>query len=172
MNINERLRKIKTIVDRGEAGEREAALAMYERLKALYGLSDKDIADSELSVRSFTYKTVMQRRLLCQVVYMICGGVDMYKGQTDKSVIVRCTAKEAEEIHLYYSIYKTALQVQLDTFYTAFIMKNRIYPDEGVRCPVQTADGPCTKKERAAQRLLAGMETVEIPRALLEVSEV
>ena len=172
MDINERLRKIKAIVDRGEAGEREAALAIYERLKTLYGLSDKDIADGKLSERAFIYKTVMQRRLLCQVIYMVCGNVDMYGEPGHRAIMIQCTNTEFEEIQLYYSIYKAAFQKQLDTFYTAFLMKNGIYPDAGVRFPVVPSNEPLTDKERAAQRLLAGIERVERPRALLEASEV
>lgn len=50
--VSNKLRKIKELAQRGVGGEKESALALYEKLKQKYEISEDEIFD-ELSIHWF-----------------------------------------------------------------------------------------------------------------------
>ena len=59
--IAEKLKKIKALVERGEGGERETAMRMYEELKAKYELKDEEIMLDAVTLHWFGYATELKK---------------------------------------------------------------------------------------------------------------
>ena len=169
-----RLRKVKSLAEHGADGERESALALYEKLKRLYDISDSDVVESVLLDCDFRYRTVFEKRLLMQVIYSVVGNAEIWEDARHKSILVHCTAAEEMDIRLSYSVYKPALEKSLNDAFLAFVMVNDVYPGEDVRCPpTDVPDMSLISLERRKELLRASlmadtMEKTELPRALLD----
>ncbi len=168
-----RLRKVKSLAEHGADGERESALALYEKLKRLYDVSDSDVVEPVLLDCGFRYRTVFEKRLLMQVIYSVVGNAEIWEDVKHKSILVHCTATEEMDIRLSYSVYKPALEKSLNDAFLAFVMVNDVYPGEDVRCPsTDVPDMSSMSLERRkellrASRMANTMEKTELPRALL-----
>lgn len=66
--IAEKLKKIKALAERGEGGERETAMRMYEELKAKYELEDEEIMLDAVTLHWFGYATELEEELLTQIL--------------------------------------------------------------------------------------------------------
>lgn len=165
MDKTERLRRIKRLADNAEGHEKKAALAAYEKLKALYNMTDDDVNEIVLREVGFTYKDKWEKKLLHQCIYSVLGNtkIAIYR----RKIYVKCTPVEEQELSLCYSVYKTALDRHLKDSVSAFIMKNNIYPDKNVRCGSIISDEPLSDAEKRALRLASQMEKTVLPRALL-----
>ena len=71
--IAEKLKKIKALAERGEGGERETAMRMYEELKAKYELKDEEIMLDAVTLHWFGYATELEEELLTQIFYKVTG---------------------------------------------------------------------------------------------------
>lgn len=132
--IQEKLKKIKELAERGIGGEKEGAKELYEKLLMKYGLSDSDI-DDKLEKRWFRFSDAVDKRLLVQLFYKVTGS-RTYWSKKDKRVNLvgcECTEFECDEILFYYQFYKEHLQDELDIFLSAFMNKNNLYPDSNAR---------------------------------------
>ena len=137
--VLEKLGKIKALAERGVGGEKETAMRMYEELKQKYDISpdEAEAAMEKLEKRWFSYRTEIEERLLVQIFYKVTGDVSFYeytgryKRRKKKGVI--CTEIEAAEIQMLFNFYREELKKELDTFMSAFIACNDIYPDETAR---------------------------------------
>lgn len=159
------LKKLKALAERGESGERENAAAQLEKLLKKYGISEEELERDAEQLCFFKYSQETERRLLMQIVYSVTGKVGggtvgTYTGRRRKKVSVKCTAAQKIEIEALYAFYKVAFEKELETFYSAFYMKNNIYP------PPELAAGKSfwelTEEERErslkASMMASGME--------------
>ena len=167
MNL-EKLAKIKKLAESGIGGEREAALEAYNRLKALYNLTDQDIEKSEMKEYSFRYRTSLEHKLITQIIFSVCGDITTYINKHYKEVICECTAYEYEEIKLCYEIYKKALAEHLEDSYVAFIIANEIFPGDDVRVPAKKEKKELTDRQKRALKISRMVDKTELPRALIE----
>ena len=71
--IAEKLKKIKALAERGEGGEKETAMRMYEELKAKYELEDEEIMLDAVTLHWFGYATELEEELLTQIFYKVTG---------------------------------------------------------------------------------------------------
>lgn len=126
--VSNKLRKIKELAQRGVGGEKESALALYEKLKQKYEISEDEIFD-ELSIHWFRYKTKDDRRLLSQVAYMVTGSTTHYRHTKSKKKEygVECTELEAAEIKLNYDFFHHEYEIE------------KIYPSKDARCYKETS---------------------------------
>lgn len=129
----ELLKKLKALAERGESGERENAAAQLEKLMKKYGVSEEELERGAEQDCFFRYSQETERRLLMQIIYSATGKVGSgtvgtYTGRSRKKVAVKCTAAQKIEIEALYAFYKVAFEKELETFYSAFFMKNSIYP--------------------------------------------
>lgn len=129
----ELLKKLKALAERGESGERENAAAQLEKLMKKYGVSEEELERDAEQDCFFRYSQETERRLLMQIVFSVTGKagsetVGTYTGRKRKKVAVKCTAAQKLEIEALYAFYKAAFEEELETFYSAFFLKNHIYP--------------------------------------------
>ena len=117
----------------GADGEKQSAAALLDRLMTQYGIDEAEIAEERLEKCFFRYKTPYERKLLVQVIYTVTGKISFkcvgsYSGRARKQVGIDCTAAERLEIEFSYEFYKAALEEEMERFYSAFLMKNDIFP--------------------------------------------
>lgn len=132
--IQDKLKKIKELAERGVGGERETAKKLYENLLKKYELSDDDIEDS-LQVRWFRFKDDIDKKLLIHIFYKVTGDSSYWTKKDKRMNLVgcECTEFESDEIVFYYQFYREHLNNEIDIFMSAFMHKNRIYPDVNAR---------------------------------------
>lgn len=129
----ELLKKLKSLADRGDAGERENASAMLEKLMKKHGITLEEIDDDVQRVCAFRFKSETDRRVLAQVIYTVTGkapcAVICKNGKRPRKTLgVECTSAEQIEIEAKYEFYREAFLEELEAFYTAFAIKNRLFP--------------------------------------------
>ena len=86
--------------------------------------------------KPYRYTTPIERKLLSQVIYSVTGRaaygrVGEYTGRKRKQVGIECTAAERLEIQFDYDFFREALEEEMDRFFSAFLIKNGIFPPEG-----------------------------------------
>lgn len=96
------------------------------------------------------------------------GCVGTYTGRKRKNVGIECTAAERLEIQFDYDFFRAALEEEMERFYSAFLIKNGIFPPNGKECE-ELPEPEETSKEEALkiQALMMGMDT-HTRRAALE----
>lgn len=142
-SILEKLRKIKALMDRGEAGEAENARIALERLLAANGLTWDDVTDEHRTTREFKYSNEREMALMMQVLVRLFGSKsDIFQtgrfNKQAKEVFLEMT--EVEYIDLknqweyYRKAWKSYLEKSMKELLSAFVMKFNLYdstPDEG-----------------------------------------
>lgn len=131
----EKIRKVQALANRGADGEKKSAAALLDKLMKQYGIDEAEIAEERLEKCFFRYKTPYERKLLVQVIYTVTGKIPFkcvgsYSGRARKQVGIDCTAAERLEIEFSYEFYKAALEEEMERFYSAFLMKNDIFPPD------------------------------------------
>lgn len=158
----QKVKKIQTLAERGDRGEKESAAALLERLMKQYGITETEIAEDRRGIAWFRFKTPLERKLLGQIIYAVTGRVGSgcvgtYTNRTRKMLGIECTAAERLEIKFSFEFYNAALEKELDRFYSAFINKNNIFPEN----PIDEIPEAGEIDPEEAQRLsmmMAGME--------------
>ena len=110
-----------------------------------YGITENDIEIEAVDIAWFRYKEYSEKRLLHQIIYMVMGECDTYiqRGSTNrkhKLIGVYCTAAERLEIEMNFEFFNSAMQVELKTFYSAFMQKNRLFPPDDKARPASARD--------------------------------
>lgn len=135
--LEAKLLKIKALAERGEGGEKEAAIKMYHKLLKKYDIDEKALQKDKLSKHWFTYETDIEENLLVQIFYMVTGDPEYFR-RTSRTRGTQCgcicTDFEKTEIRFYFEFYKDALNQELEAFLMAFKLKNHLFPDESARC--------------------------------------
>lgn len=171
--ILQKIKRVQALAERGVAGERESAAATLDRLMKQYGISEADIAEERREMAWFRYKTLIERKLLAQVIYAVTGRigsgcVGAYTGRKIKQLGIECTAAERLEIKFDYDFFRAALEEEMERFYSAFVMKNRIYPPDGKECEeLPEPEETSMEESLKLSALMMGMDT-HTRRAALE----
>lgn len=171
MDKLERLRKIKELAENGCLGEKAAALEKYNMLKSLYKITDDMISVPAITEHEFKYSRAYERKLLLQIIHMVCGDVDVFKITGKQILTAETTDFEAAEIGLHYEVYAAAIKKHMQAAYIAFIQANDIFPDESVRVPDKKNKRYAKADDdviRAAVALAAMTDKTFVPRGLLE----
>lgn len=144
----ERLRKIKSLADKGVDGESDSAKMLLERLCDEYGISEETLIENPVRMYSLHGDGDTEFRLLHQIcvrygedngVSTSCATPLSAKGKkrilsslvksidgskkTDNCV-VECAAADFVNIAAMFDLYRTALKKDFETFYYAFLLKN------------------------------------------------
>lgn len=135
-SIQEKLKKIKALAERGEGGERDTAQLIYEQMLLKYGIAEEDIENYEVKRFWFRYKDELDFKLATQIFYKVTGSPAYWvkKDKRIKRIGVDCTDFEFDEIMFYFNFYIKHLRYDFDIFVRAFINVNDIYPDSSARC--------------------------------------
>lgn len=134
MDHIERLRKLHALAEQGDAGERENAKVLLEKLMKKYNVSEASLDDGELGLHELSYKTPYERKLIHQLIYKIAPDRTMYSyksGKGKRSIIVlECTQAEAMQIQIEFEFYRTLWEEELELFFVAFVHKHQIFCSE------------------------------------------
>ncbi|MBO5386791.1 MAG: hypothetical protein J6A59_01425 [Lachnospiraceae bacterium] len=134
--IQEKLKKIKALAERGVGGEKESAIRLYNELLSKYEINEEEIFEEQLLKRWFRYSDDLDKKLLAQIFYKVTGDGQYYE-KTDKRkrmIGIECTDFELNEILFYYRFYSEHMKNELDTFIRAFFNMNSLFPDSSARC--------------------------------------
>lgn len=135
--LEAKLLKIKALAERGEGGEKESAIKLYQKLLKKYDIDEKSLQKEKLNKHWFTYTNDIEENLLVQVFYMVTGDPEYFRRRSrahGNQCGCMCTDFEKTEIRFYFEFYKDALNQELEAFLMAFKLKNHLFPDESARC--------------------------------------
>ena len=160
--ILERIKAVQALAERGDRGEKENAAAMLERLMKQYGITETELAEDRREIAWFRFKTPLERRLLNQIIYTVTGRVayscvGKYTNRTRKKLGIECTSAERLEIEFSFKFYNAAFEKELDRFYSAFLNKNHIFPENVIDEVPDTGEIDLEEAQRLS-RMMAGME--------------
>ena len=135
-SIMEKLRKIKALMDGGEAGEVEAARLALERLMEANGLTWDDIMDEKRTSRTVKYANQDEFKILVNLLAHLFGSKsDIFMKATfnkrAKEIYLDLTDVEAADVDGLWSYYrrelKSGLKKAKGEFLDAFIYKFDLY---------------------------------------------
>ena len=152
----EKIRKVQALANRGADGEKKSAAALLDKLMKQYGIDEAEIAEERLEKCFFRYKTPYERKLLVQVICTVTGKIP-FKCVGSYSGGIDCTAAERLEIEFSYEFYKAALEEEMERFYSAFLMKNDIFPPASKKAEEIPAAEISRSEALKLQALMAGM---------------
>lgn len=158
----EKVKRVQALAERGVDGEKESAAALLDRLMKQYGISEAEIAEDRREIAWFRFKTPLERKLLVQVIYTVtgripCECVGRYTGRKRKQVGIECTAAERLEIEISFEFYNAALEQELKRFYSAFLNKNHIFPENAIDELPDAGEIDFEEAKRLAM-MMAGMD--------------
>ena len=173
MNKQDILKKLKALSEdeRGNENERKIAEERLNELIIKYNIDPESINTEKLVRRDFYFKEEWERKLLGQTLYMLFPEKDFWKNRTKRNWIW-CEMTDAEylEFETHYCAYKASYQHEQDLFFTAFISKNRIFPDDS-KIP-EHKRAPESKMSRGdrmrAAMMMEGIESARVRRLLNE----
>lgn len=145
----EKIRKVQALANRGADGEKQSAAALLDKLMKQYGIDEAEIVEERLEKCFFRYKTPTGK------IPFKCVG--SYSGRARKQVGIDCTAAERLEIEFSYEFYKAALEEEMERFYSAFLMKNDIFPPDSKKAEEIPAAEISQSEAFKLQALMAGM---------------
>lgn len=140
-DIIDRLKKIKSLSEKGVGGEKDSAERHLEELMRKYGITEEDLNEEETAVERF-FNACENMNLFAQIVGKIFGKESRrfkrkikrdYRlyftdngelGDVDFTNSVVCTRAEFVEIKFVYETYLADYKKQLDIFFYAYLEKN------------------------------------------------
>lgn len=158
----DRLRKIKALADQGSAGEREAAKFLLEKLLQQNDLDLHSIEDEEFMPFIFKVKKGYELILLYQIIAFVTGSKDHKYSPSHTTQAKYCAflkPSQYKEIDLLFNHYKREWKSQVDSFFTAFVMKSGLALDPG-----EGEGKEPTESDLYALRLMMGMKEPIKPR--------
>lgn len=139
-NIADKLRRLKTLSEKGYMGEAAAAKRLLDKLLRLYGVTEEDFADKAVKDFIIRFHGVEEEKLMIQIVYKVTNCKDCIHllrnkngGHRKNIIIAQCTAAQLAEIEFLFDFYKDLWQKEKEIFLEAFIQKHKIFgkPKEG-----------------------------------------
>lgn len=123
-------KKLKTLSERGEKGERQNAEKFLHRLLKKHKISIESL-DSDVE-RYHIFKVgrdQYERSLFQQVVYSILVNYQLYQNKKRPTeLVLKTTDYTSIEIRNKFDFYLKEYRKQSDIFYKSFIHKNKIVP--------------------------------------------
>lgn len=168
--IKDRLLKLLELSRRGVGGERESAESMLAAMLKKHGMTMADLEsdDSQTIDVIFTFGTEMEKRLLYQIAYQVVNGdYDAFKIGKGKRKL-QLTRSQAAEVQVRYSVLVRAFREELKVFYSAFIMRNNIYPDSARRDKSEFTPEQLEQMDKIA-RMASGMDRVNIHKQIASI---
>jgi hypothetical protein len=161
----ERIKRVQALAERGEAGERENAAALLEKLMKQHGITEAELAEERRDRVWFRFKTQIEAKLLTQVIYSVVGDDrekwDKRNKNTHrpyKQIGVDCTQAERLEIEASYEFFKAALEVEEERFFHAFVVRNHIFPSSDKVTQTDSEEEPSAAEMFKLQMMMSGMD--------------
>lgn len=154
-------KKIYELTKRGESGEKENAELQLRKLMEKYNFTIEDLEEDKKDWFCFKYEWdfYLSRKLLFQILYMVCPYAYYEKGDKRYEIIVECTAMEKIEIDALYAFYLEKLKEDIELFYSAYIHTNILFSKiEGEKKEQKEYTEEEMKKLEQISRMMLGME--------------
>lgn len=131
----QRIKKLQALAERGVGGEKETAAKMLQRLLEKNGISTlEELEKDEVEYFLFSYKGKHEIKLLKQCMYKVLGYSDHTKyyrtGGTRQKIGIYCTKAQRIEIELEFEFYRNVFYEELQSFMSAFIQAQSIFPTD------------------------------------------
>lgn len=127
----ELMKKLRTLAERGEPGERENARRMLDKLLQKYNVAEADLSDDVREIHWYTVKDKHEEKLLYQVACKVDPTSNIYERRFGKGQRttrgVECTKADALQIEIEFEFYKALWHEELAFFLRAFIQKHEIF---------------------------------------------
>jgi len=150
--IIEKLKKVKELADRGEAGEALAAKALLFKLLEKHGLTLEDIEDEVKHQYLFKYAFAREKSVMLQCIAKVVDDPALrysYRKDKRKEFWVEMTewqyveAKDMIEFHIKQ--FRRDLELKMDAFLSAYINKHNLFaestePGESKLTPEELAE--------------------------------
>jgi len=124
------LAKLKIHAEGCVGEERKNAMALLDKLMKRYGIEMSDIAVDSVKTYEFSYKTLLERKLLNQIVGSFIGKSLYWYKDKKKVAYVDCSISEKIIVDTSFEYYRAAFEKEMETFYLAFLVKCNIFPSE------------------------------------------
>lgn len=166
--IINRLKKVLALARNGVGGEKENAERQLEALMRKHNLKLSDIDDEseekfKLELQSANqYERALFRQIISVVLDTYNPDFYHYKGSRSK-FHVYVTKSQRVQIQFMCEILKKALIENLDIAYSAFVMKQQLYP---ATAESNNKAADLTEKDFKAMAMAAGMDKVLITTAI------
>lgn len=132
MDKAELLKKVKVLSEKGNAGEKENAQKMLEKLMKKYNISDLELDEEKIIKYDIKWANKTEEKLKAQIFYSVVGDINDDKKFCSyyraKNGCVYCTASEYLEFEAKCEFYIYHLKIELDRYFRAFIQKNDLFP--------------------------------------------
>lgn len=168
--VKARLRKLLTLAQRGEGGEKEKAANLLARLLHEHGLTMADLEreDAPRFHRDFAYQTQFEERLLHQIAGQVLNtnGPDSWRYRDrSKIIIFDLTEIEYLEMKMRWKIYRAAWKKEQERLYIAFLHAQNIFPDSPQEATEDSTDMDDAELE-ALRHMVSGITPVSVRRPL------
>jgi hypothetical protein len=134
--IIDKLRKIQALAEKGCQGEAMAAKLLLDKMLTKYGMTLSDLEFETTTRYAFKYRTVAEHDLIVQTIAKVVNRrqVHCFVPKGKREIRVDLTAAQLidvkEMLGFYLRQFRTELKKQEATLVHAFIIKQRIFPDE------------------------------------------
>lgn len=134
VTLRDKLRKVLALAQSGQAGERDAAKNLLDKLLKENNLTIDDINSDEKDIRWFTIgKSPDAKKLMMQIYFMVTGENEISYWTSRRlpgEIAFMVTKTQAADMETYFSILMPALKKELtkarDIAFNAFCLKNNI----------------------------------------------
>lgn len=132
MEINDKLQKLLELSKRGVGGEKENATILLNKLMKKYHITEEELNTKKKEWYKFQVKNEWETKLLFQIIYALYGyNSDIsYSRKSKKTYYIELTAEQKIETEYAFSIYKNDFYTEMESFLTAFIYKNDLFPED------------------------------------------
>lgn len=128
-----KLQKLLNLAEQGVGGEADNAARMLDRLLSKHGLSIEQLRgqDQKPSAVVLPHKGGHDRELLFNILYAVtnANSVAYRRIERRNAIEVDLTPAQHAEVLMSYAVYSPALKEHMEIAYTAFVLRNGIFPD-------------------------------------------
>jgi len=137
--IISKLKKIKELADRGEAGEAQAAKNRLIVLLAKYNLTLADLGDEQTNKYTFRYAFADEKDLMLQCIAKVVDDPELpysYRKDRKKEFFVELTEwqyiESTDLIKFHLKQYRDEKKKKMDAFHMAYLSKHTLFAESGV----------------------------------------
>lgn len=134
--IIEKLKKVKKLADRGEAGEALAAKALLLKLLEKHGLTLEDIETDVKNSYLFKYVFAREKTMMLQCISKVVDNPNLsYTHRKDKKKEFRVELTEwqyieaIDMIEFHLDQFRKDMKLKMDAFLTAYITKHNLFAE-------------------------------------------
>lgn len=170
MEMKNRILKLRQMMEGGTENEKKLAKSLYEKLISKYDIDEKSITEQR-EFHVFKVSNEIEGKLIKQVHSMVTN-ITTYRVYNDRRkrnyIKMECTDEEYEIITLYFELYKSALKREIDSFVTAFIVKNNIMDNNKYEDDGNEESTFSLEERRKIHQYCMGIDSVQLPYRYLE----